>query len=439
GEEITALVAKSHQEAIKEFERIVLEEGIDCDFAKVNSYLFTETFESPEKLSLELEVLHRAHIHEVHMLPHAPFEEYETGACLVFPEQVQLHPMKFVQGMVKYLIENGVKIFCDTSVTKIKEENQRVEITTHEGHKVRAQNAIIATNTPVNNLVAIHTKQAAYRTYVVGFRVPRGTFSQSFFWDTKNPYHYIRLQHLDEGSDLLLVGGADHKTGQNKISAEVFANIEQWARARFKSLQEVLYTWSGQVMQSNDGLAFLGKNPGNDLVYVITGDSGNGFTNAMIGSMIITDQAQNFSNSLIDVYSPSRVTLGAINTFLKENFNTTVQYADWIQYKSENALEDLKPGEGEVINNGFEKIAVFRDETGHLKMRSAVCTHLGGIVRWNGAEKSWDCPCHGSRFNMNGEVIEGPANKNLGAIKKEKQIAIETLHSSKSSDLNKVF
>ena len=278
---------------------------------------------------------------------------------------------------------------------------------------IKAGSIVVATNSPVNDLVAIHTKQAAYRTYVIGAVVDRGSVPQVLLWDTTDPYHYVRVQTADD-HDVLIVGGEDHKTGQANDGDERFARLEAWTRERFAQMRRVAYRWSGQVMEPVDSLALIGRNPlDSDNVYVATGDSGNGMTHGTIAGMLITDLIMGRQNPWKDLYDPSRKTLGAIKEFAKENLNVAAQYADLVTPGEVDDVVQIPKNEGAILRRGAAKIAVYRDASGQLHERSAVCSHLGCVVQWNSLEKSWDCPCHGSRFHWDGHVVNGPAIRSL--------------------------
>lgn len=218
------------------------------------------------------------------------------------------------------------------------------------------------------------------------------------------------------GYDLLIVGGEDHKTGQAEDGTARHDRLEAWARDRFSMLGDVEYRWSGQVMEPVDGVAFIGHNPADDPhVYLVTGDSGMGMTHGTIAGMLLTDLILERPNPWAELYDPARKSLLSLGTYLKENLNVAAQYllksaADDI------SLAELQAEEGAIIREGGRKMAVNRDPEGSLVRRSAVCPHLGCTVRWNTVEKTWDCPCHGSRFDRDGQVINGPANVGLEPI-----------------------
>jgi Rieske Fe-S protein len=264
----------------------------------------------------------------------------------------------------------------------------------------------------------IHTKQAPYTTYVVGLAVPSGAITHALFWDTaetpgSDSYHYVRL-HPAGDHDVLIVGGADHKTGQTKDFERRFDELEAWARTRFPDAGPVEYRWSGQVMEPVDLMAFIGRNPADEEnVYVSTGDSGNGITHGAIAGMLISDFVTGTDNAWAKLYDPSRKTAKAVPEFLHENLNVLAQMSDYVTRGDKDSPDNISSGHGAVIREGLAKVAVYRDEGGSVHRFSAVCPHLKCIVHWNSTERTWDCPCHGSRFDALGTVITGPANSNL--------------------------
>jgi Rieske Fe-S protein len=238
----------------------------------------------------------------------------------------------------------------------------------------------------------------------------------------EEPYHYVRLQPGVSGSagfqgDILIVGGEDHKTGQASDAEARYARLEAWTRQRFPMMGEVQFRWSGQVMEPVDALAFIGRNPlDHRNVFVATGDSGNGMTHGTIAGMLLSDLIQGWQNPWAELYSPSRVRLKAARDFTIENANAAAQYRDWLTAGDVEKDELVPCGAGAVVRHGLTKAAVYRDEGGAFHACSAVCRHLGGIVAWNDAEKTWDCPAHGSRFDPFGGVLNGPANRNLKSL-----------------------
>jgi nitrite reductase/ring-hydroxylating ferredoxin subunit len=222
-----------------------------------------------------------------------------------------------------------------------------------------------------------------------------------------------------QDGDVLIVGGEDHKSGQAEDMDERLTRLEQWARARFPSLGGIEWRWSGQVMESVDGLGYLGRNPGNDNVYVITGDSGMGMTHATIGARIAADLIAGRPNRWAELFAPGRISLKAAGSYAHENLNVVAQMADHVTPGEVASPDDILLGEGAVMRRGLHKVAVYRSFEGEVVERSAVCPHVGCVVAWNKLEGCWDCPCHGSQFAADGRVINGPATSDLAEIKED--------------------
>ncbi len=415
GAEASRLTAESHTAAIEKVGEIVSREKIDCDFEWLDGFLFAATPDEVQLLEDELAAAHRAGLTGVEKLPRAPLDSFDTGTVLRFPRQAQFHPLKYLDGLTRAIKRDGGRIFGQTHATKI-EGGQAARVETSHGPVVNSDVVVVATNTPVHDRVAIHTKQAPYVTYVIGVRVPKGSITRALYWDTGDPYHYVRLQS-DEQFDVLIVGGEDHKTGQANDGSERYARLEQWTRERFPQGLEVQFRWSGQVMEPADGLAFIGRNPlDDDNVFIATGDSGQGMTHGTIAGMLLTDLIQGRKNRWEDLYNPSRVRLRALPEYASENINVAGQYADYVTAGDIKSESELKPGEGAIMRDGVSKVAVHRDEAGQVHKFSAVCPHLGCVVAWNSSERTWDCPCHGSRYSAEGRVYQGPANSNLSDV-----------------------
>jgi glycine/D-amino acid oxidase-like deaminating enzyme/nitrite reductase/ring-hydroxylating ferredoxin subunit len=416
GEAGARLAAESHTAAIDRVEEIVKEEAIKCEFERLDGYLFVPPRESQKVLDDELEAVHRAGLTNIEKVERVPWDSYDTGAALRFPRQAQFHPLKYLAGLAKAIKEKGGRIYTQTHANEI-EGGKQARIETSNGGVVTADAVVVATNTPVNDLVAIHTKQASYQTYVVGARIPRGSVARGLYWDTPDPYHYIRIETVGigvEAHDVLIVGGEDHKTGQQDDGNKRFGALERWTRHRFPMVEDIEYRWSGEVLEPIDGLAFIGRNPLDAKnVFIATGDSGNGMTHGTIAGILLTDLILGRKNAWESIYDPSRITLKALPEFAKENLNVAAQYTDLVLAGDVESADEIKPGAGAILSRGLSKVAVYRDPGGEIHEFSAVCRHLGCIVNWNALENTWDCPCHGSRYDALGKVIQGPANRDL--------------------------
>jgi len=422
GQKGARLAADSHRAAIDLIESIVSKEGIDCDFERLNGYLFVPPGESKGELERELKAAQRAGLADVVKVERAPID-FNTGICLRFPRQAQFHPLKYLSGLSRAIKRDGGRIYTDSHASKMT-GGGNCQVETSDGYLVHADAIVIATNTPVNDLVTMHTKQAPYTTYVIGARIPLGSVSKALYWDTPDPYHYVRIQTVQQtdGSryDILIVGGEDHKTGQADDIHERHSRLEAWARERFPRIESIQYRWSGQVMEPVDGVAFIGRNPGDhNNVYIATGDSGMGMTHGTIAGMLITDQIMGRESPWEPLYDPARKSLRVrgIMEFAAENVNVAAQYAsEYLTGGDVKSADEIPAGEGAIVGLGPKKVAIYKDEQGQLYKRSALCAHLGCVVKWNSMEKSWDCPCHGSRYDRYGEVITGPANTGLAQV-----------------------
>ena len=411
GTEAIRLAADSHSAAIERIDQIVWREQIDCDFARLDGFLFLAEGDRRSTLERELDAAHRAGLKDVRLVTRAPYE-WDTGPCLLFPRQGQFHPLKYLAGLAAAIHRAGGRIYCQSHADHVE---GGVPALAHVGnHVITADALVVATNVPINNLLAIHTKQAPYMTYVIGARVPNDSVPRVLAWDTGDPYHYIRLQ-----DDLLIVGGEDHKSGQAHDSPQRYRRLEAWARSRFPMMQEVEFNWGGQIMETIDYLAFIGHNPmDHENIYIATGDSGMGLTHGTIAGMLLCDLILGRKNPWEKLYSPARVPVKAAGEFAREDLNMAAQYAEWLTPGDVKSLDQIGRDSGAIVRHGLEKLAVYRDDGGALHECLAACPHLGCIVQWNPGEKTWDCPCHGSRFDAYGKVINGPANRDLALVQR---------------------
>jgi glycine/D-amino acid oxidase-like deaminating enzyme/nitrite reductase/ring-hydroxylating ferredoxin subunit len=414
GAEGARLAAQSHGQAIDEIERIITQENIDCDFQRVDGFLFLDPNSDVKLLLREKEAAHSSGLGEVTLLSRAPLQLFDSGPCLKFPRQAQFHPLKYLNGLAEAVRRLGGRIHTHSEAIEIS-GGKSAHVTTSQGLRVDCAQIVVATNTPVNNRLAIHTKNAAYRSYVVGVAIPEEKTAPALLWDTADPYHYLRfVKDPVTGESLLLCGGEDHRTGQDTRPELHFENLRKWIETHLDLRARIINRWSGQIMEPIDGMAYIGKNPGDeDNVYIISGDSGHGLTHGTIAGILIKDLINGRENAWANLYDPSRLYAKSLGTFISEAAHSTWPYADWIYPSDVKSVHEIEPGEGAVVREGLSKTAVYKDEMNHLHCVSAVCPHLGGIVRWNSAEKTWDCPCHGSRFDRFGQVLNGPAISEL--------------------------
>jgi glycine/D-amino acid oxidase-like deaminating enzyme/nitrite reductase/ring-hydroxylating ferredoxin subunit len=426
GETAARRIVESHTAAINRIEQIVGLEGIACDFQRVDGFLFLGPDDDEALLDRELAAARRAGLADVMKTDRAPIADWDSGPALRFPWQGQLHALKYIAGLAEALVRAGGRIYCDTHVSSVK-GGRSCTVTIDKRHTVKAAAVCVCTNSSITDMVQTHVKAAPYRTYVIAATVPRGSVATALYWDTPHPYHYVRVQPLDEPYpgvlagdaqyDALIVGGEDHKTGHADDADDRWRRLEEWMRQRWPVAREVTYRWSGQVIEPADYAAFIGPNPdGAQNVYMAGGDSGQGMTHGTVAGILLTDLILGHPNPWAEVYDPRRVSLrvAPLEEMAKENLDVAFQFVRGYAGPSDVSSEDEIPrGEGRVIRRGLHRLAVYRDESGTLHERSAVCTHLKCTVAWNSAERSWDCPCHGSRFDPYGRVLNGPAVTDL--------------------------
>lgn len=427
GQEGAALCAASHACAISRIESICGCESIACDFQRVDGFLVVppeDGVRAMELLETERLAAQRVGVAS-ELVRRAPFASFDSGPCLRFPGQAQFHVGKYLSGLVSAILERGGRIHTGTRVVHVH-DGEAPSVTTDRGYAVSARAVVVATNSPVNDRVVMHTKQTPYRSYVIGVRALRGILPPALIWDGfwddhSKPYHYVRLR-MDptQEEELLVVGGEDHVTGRDDDADGRYAALEAWTRERFPNALDVAYRWSGQIMEPHDEVAFIGRNPGSKHVYVVTGDSGNGMTHGAIAGMLIPCLLRGEDHPWKHVYSPSRLPQHAVGHAVVENAHVVAQYRDWVAPRDHTPLERLAPGAGTVVRDRLGRLrAVYKDLNSVLHWTSAVCPHLQGIVRWNAGECSWDCPCHGSRFDCRGNVLHGPANEPLAPVQED--------------------
>ena len=251
----------------------------------------------------------------------------------------------------------------------------------------------------------------------MAFSIAHDRLPDGLYWDTFDPYHYVRLQP-GGGSDILIVGGEDHKTGEADDAERRFTRLEAWMRSLLPDLGRELHRWSGQIQDTIDFAGFIGRNPGSKRSYVVTGDSGQGMTHGSVAGILISDLILKGDSPWIAVYDPSRKPLKAAGTYLRENVSVAKNFAEYVAPGDISSLDELRPGQGAIVRQGMSKVAAYRDTNGELMLRSAACSHLGCHVHWNSFENCWNCPCHGSQFAPDGTALNGPAVSSLAKVER---------------------
>jgi glycine/D-amino acid oxidase-like deaminating enzyme/nitrite reductase/ring-hydroxylating ferredoxin subunit len=405
--------------AIEVIEHNVQHEKIDCDFQRVPGYrhapLQPATDETDPHAAFQEEARLAADLgfHAAYM-PSVPLV-HRPGVR--FPNQAKFHPLKYLAALLEKIPGNGSHIFEHTEAEEFFEKPLSVKA---HGHTITCKYIVIATHVPLvgkNGLVNamfFQTKIAPYSSYAIGAKLPPGPLPEACFWDTSDPYYYLRIDRRPAGN-YAIFGGQDHKTGQTVDTEPLYQKLQTTLLALLPQAQ-IDHRWSGQVIESNDGLPLLGEL--SEKQFIATGFSGNGMTFGTLAAMMACDAALGRKNPWAELFNPHRTNiLAGAWDYIKENLDYPFYLLKGLLASPEGtSLTSLKNNEGKIIDLHGQRLAAFRDAQGKVTTLSAVCTHLGCIVNWNTAEKTWDCPCHGSRFKCTGEVLAGPTETPLEKI-----------------------
>lgn len=414
--DVSLAVWDAGQAAIDQIVSIIRAEDIRCDFQWVPGFLHApsisdeqavkdlhEEFNTAQSLGIESAFVEKCPLF--------------SAPAIKFPHQALFHPAKYLAALLKLIDGDGSHVFEDSAVETVEESNTVVV----GSHRIRCQNIFLATHTPLTgktgtlSALLFQTKLYLHTSYALSAFIEGTNLPVASFWDTHDPYNYLRIEKHTDGGYLAIYGGEDHKTGQEENTPERFRSLE----ARFMKLfpsARILHRWSGQVMETNDGLPYIGETAPHQ--FAATGYSGNGMTFGTVSAMMLLDYIQCRKNPWSDIFQVDRKKiLGSAWEYLRENIDYPFfMLRDWLAPADGTSTRELKRGEGKILALDRRKVAAYRDEEGKVSMCSPVCTHLKCIVDWNPAEKTWDCPCHGSRFKPTGEVISGPAEEPLQKI-----------------------
>ena len=403
--------------AIEEIERIVREEEIECEFSRVPAYVHVRAGGPPAKevrwLKKEADIAKKLGFDAAYQnsIPHFNLPGVH------FADQAKFHPRKYLKSVVETIPGNGSHVFENSAATEFDAKTRRVKV---NGKWTGFDRVVMATNNPLIGLdrlidaTLFQTKLSLYTSYALGARLPSNILPEALFWDTRDPYDYLRVDRHTR-FDYVVYGGEDHKTGQKRETKKAYARL----LARLKTIipkARVDHRWSGQIISTSDGLPYIGENA--ERQFVATGYCGNGITFGTVAAVMVRDWATGRNNPWTDLFAVDRKKIkGATWNYLKENKDYPYyMIRDRLARPEADSVKALKSGDGMIIGSRGKKRAVYRDENGKLHERSPVCTHMGCLVRWNPAELTWDCPCHGSRFKPTGEVVSGPAEEALAPI-----------------------
>jgi glycine/D-amino acid oxidase-like deaminating enzyme/nitrite reductase/ring-hydroxylating ferredoxin subunit len=404
--------------ALAQIDTIVRDQNIACDFAWVPGYLHralgdasgkknAQAFRDEAALAEELG-FDAAHVDDV------PFA---GGPGVVFENQARFHPRKYLAGVARAIEAAGGHVYSRSAADEFSDKPLSVK---SNGHTIICRDIVLATHTPLMgntgmaSATLFQTKLALYSTYVVAGRARKGQVPDGLFWDSADPYHYLRIEPQAD-HDFVILGGEDHKTGQASDTNACYERLEQTLK-RIVPAIELTHRWSGQVIETPDGLPYIGDTAAHQ--FVATGFSGNGMTFGTLSAMMGTDRILGRDNPWRELFDTGRTKIkGGAWNYVRENKDYPYYLVrDRFAGAEARSLRALKRGEGRILERNGQQVAAFRDNTGSVTMVSAVCTHMGCLVDWNEAERTWDCPCHGSRFKPDGSVIAGPAETPLPKV-----------------------
>jgi glycine/D-amino acid oxidase-like deaminating enzyme/nitrite reductase/ring-hydroxylating ferredoxin subunit len=409
GEDGARVYAEANEAGLARIAQLVDELGIDCDFRRKPAFTYAEDDSDRALIEREVEAASKAGLAASYTedtdLP------WPVAAAIRVEDQAEYHPRKYLLALAKQIPGRGSHVFEETRATAVSDSTP-ARVATTRG-ELTADNVVVATHFPFLDRGGYFARMHAERSYGLGIRLKSGTAPQGMYLSTESPAHTVR-SHPTKNGEMVIAGGESHKTGQAN-EAERVAKLQRWAHERF-DVASIDYRWSTQDNMPVDGVPYVGKlAPFQKRIWVATGFMKWGLTNGTAAAMILTDLIGGRDNPWADLFDATRFKpLASAGELVKENVNVGKHFVgDHLSRPDVRSVEELSPGQGAIVRRGAGKVAAYRDEDGTVHAVSAVCTHLGCQVLWNSAEKSWDCPCHGSRFHYTGRVIQGPAVKDL--------------------------
>lgn len=408
GSDGARLAAQASRDAIARIESFIKDESIDCAFRRVPAFLYTENKKDVAEVEREVEAARQAGL-DATLTRDVPLP-FPVLAAMRVERQAEFHSRRYLIPLTQRFHGDGSALFESTRVLEVKDGSPCKVVTS--GGTLTARHVIVAAHSAMNNLFFLQTKMAPYRSYALAVKLEKPLLP-GLYYDTADPYHYVRSYASPEG-ELAIIGGEDHKVGQEPDTRAPFARLETFARDKFGPL-EVVNRWSGQILEPVDGLPLIGRNSADRNVYIGLGYSGNGMTFGTLAGMLLSDLVLGRKNPYAELFSATRIKpLAGAKEFIAENVDFPLHLLfDRVASADVKSAADVPLGEGKLMTVGGKKVAVYRAPDGAVCAMSATCTHLGCIVHWNTAEKSWDCPCHGGRYDALGKVINGPPTRDL--------------------------
>jgi glycine/D-amino acid oxidase-like deaminating enzyme/nitrite reductase/ring-hydroxylating ferredoxin subunit len=412
GPDVARSYATANEAGLALIRRIVLQEEIECDIETKTNYVYASAAGDVEPIREEIAAARAAGLDvEEQSALSLP---YPVSAAIGLGNQAQFHPRKYLLALAGRFVDAGGEIYEQARVTSLEEDGD-CTVATSEG-AIHAEHVVVATHYPFLDRALFFPRVHPKRSYAIAGPVEPSVLPEGMFISSDEPTRSLRT--IPDGDrTLLMVGGEGHDVGQDSDTESRYRNLEEWAHENF-GMTEFPYRWSTQDGVSVDHIPYIGTYHGTERVRVATAFGKWGFTNGTIGAQVMTDDIVGAQNEFAGLYDPKRLPIKAsASSFARENAKVAARFAgDRIAHPQRGSIDDLGSGEAIVDGLPLNPVAAYRDEAGVLHKVSAVCTHLACIVRWNNSERSWDCPCHGSRFDIEGRVIQGPAVKDLKPV-----------------------
>lgn len=403
--------------AMAQIQELAGEIPMGCDLHIVPGFLaaFKGTSDREKETEQLVREAHWAinHGFDVDHVEHVP----ATGMPGIrFANQLKFHPIKYLEGLTSLAVKEGVQIFDHSNVDEFLEKPKRVKV---GSNTIAYEKAIIATHMPLQGLsgtlsaLLLQTKLYGYSTYAIQATAPAGSCPEMIWSDTANPFNYLRIEP-GKTEDVLIFGGQDHRTGQADDPENCYRKLTE-TLSDMLPVHRFEHRWSGQVIETPDGLPYIGWAAEDQ--FIATGFSGNGFTFGTLAAMLARDMITGKKNPWTELFAPERKKLSAVWDYIKENADYPYYLAkDYVSAAEGDKVRDVAPNEGKILKLKGKRVAVCRNGEGEVTKLSAICPHLGCIVHWNSAEHTWDCPCHGSRFLADGKLMTGPAETDLSKV-----------------------
>lgn len=414
------LVASSLKEGVDLIRANVKKYAIDCEFVNTTATLFAQDDKQVEELEKISKATTDAGIENNFI------NEISIPISFVKALQVNNHgkfnPVRYVYKLAEEFEKAGGTIVQQCKVLNA-DEAENVSIETSRGN-CSARFLIYATHIPPGvNL--LHFRCIPYRSYAMAVTLKNKNYPDDLLYDMYDPYHYYRSQEID-GKKYFIAGGYDHKTAHEENQEYCFTKLESHIRKHF-DVGEIVNKWSSQFYESPDGLAYIGQLPGHEKIYVATGYGGNGMPYSNVAALSLKRTICREDNPYQELYDPNRLKpVAGFKNFVRHNADVVKQFASkFFSGEDMKELAELATNEGKIVKFKGEKLALFKDENGGLHALSPICTHVGCEVKWNDAEQSWDCPCHGARYSYDGQVLTGPASKDLAKVNVRELVAKE--------------